>query len=408
MRMPEAMPPPRRIQEALRKTTEALAAELARPGSPTPDWSDFEWQIARAVLATHGVAPLLASRLRWQVPADWRRFLDQQREHTIIRHERIDALLSRIDAHSRAQGLPVVALKGAALHALGLYRRGERPMADLDLLVRPADADRAGSMLAGVGYHESHVTPKHRVFAARGSVVRTPDDVGEHPDNPLMIELHEYVREWLPLHPQDISSRVWPQQSRPGLNAYPRRAALMAHVLLHAAGAVVYRCVRLLHLNDLALLSTSMNEADWNELCGQDPRIQWWALPPLLLTARYYESAVPRPVLERLAAHCPRRLLRATRRQILSDVSLSNLRIEAFPGIEWAQSASERMRYVITRIRPNRATLALREVVRSQSYSSGSSWARLSQGHRILRWLLTRPTRSESMYPVHMVLTRAR
>jgi len=402
------LPPLRRIQSALRKTTEVLALELSRPGSPTPDWSDFEWRIARAVVATHGVSPLLAATLRWQVPADWRAFLEQQRENTILRHGRIAALLTRIDALSQARALPLVALKGAALHRAGLYRAGERPMADLDLLVRPADVGQASAVLGQLGYHQSQITPKHRVFT-RHDPVPTPHDVGEYPDNPLKIELHEHLREWLPLEPQDITCTVWPQRAAPGLNPYPTRAALMAHLLLHAAGALAYRCLRLLHLNDLALVSRSMDETDWQELCGPDRRSHWWALPPLLLTNRYYRAVVPQAVLECLAAQCPKRLLSRCERQVLADVSLSNLRIEAFPGIEWARTQTERLRYIMSRIRPSRETLVLREyVAETQPHSSASSWSRLSQGRRIAKWLLSRPTRSESMYPVQMVLMRAR
>jgi len=408
MRSGAHLPSLGRIQSALRKTTEALAIELALPGSSTPDWSEFEWQIARAVAATHGVSPLLASTLRWRVPADWRAFLEQQRENTIIRHGRIESLLSQIDALSRAQALPLVALKGAALHRAGLYRAGERPMADLDLLVRPADVVQASAVLGKLGYHQSQITPKHRVFT-RHDPVNPPRDVGEHPDNPLKIELHESLREWLPLDPQDITSTVWPHQATPGLNPYPTRAALMAHLLLHASGALAYRCVRLLHLNDIALVSRSMGEADWQQLCGPDRRCAWWALPPLLLTTRYYEAAVPHAVLESLAARCPKWLRSRSQRQVLAQVSLSNLRIEAFPGIEWARTPSEGFRYVMSRIRPSRETLVLRKyVAATQPHCSAGNWSQLSQGRRILKWLLSRPTRSESLYPVQMVLMRAR
>ena len=53
------------LQRALRKTTETLAREVARPGPAVPDWSGFEWHIARAVVAIHGVSPLFAGALRW-------------------------------------------------------------------------------------------------------------------------------------------------------------------------------------------------------------------------------------------------------------------------------------------------------------------------------------------------------
>ena len=137
---PHASPPPAVVQAALFKITETLAGELARPTDSTPDWSDFEWSIAKAVAAMHGVSPLLSTSLRWRGPAGWVNFLEEQRVHTANRHARIGELLRRLDQSTQEEGIAAMALKGAALHALGLYTAGERPMADLDLLVRPRDA----------------------------------------------------------------------------------------------------------------------------------------------------------------------------------------------------------------------------------------------------------------------------
>src|ERR1700730_17010597 len=139
-----AGPPPPAFQGTLCQITETLAGELACPTERAPDWSDFEWKIARAVAAMHGVSPLLSKTSHWQGPADWMTFLEEQRIHTANRHLRIADLLQRIDERGRAQGIAAVALKGAALHAIGLYAIGDRPLADLDLLARPADAERMG------------------------------------------------------------------------------------------------------------------------------------------------------------------------------------------------------------------------------------------------------------------------
>ena len=121
-------PAPRDVAIALRKTTETLARELASPSSATPAWTDFEWRIAEAASAMHGVSALLARGLRWQGPARWQRFLDEQRHQTRVRHERIDAFVQRLDTLARGEGVGMTALKGVALHALGLYRAGERPI----------------------------------------------------------------------------------------------------------------------------------------------------------------------------------------------------------------------------------------------------------------------------------------
>src|ERR1700716_3991427 len=118
------------LEGILRKITEPLAEERGSPMQAAPDWSEFEWIVARAVAAMHGVSPLLSRALRWQGPAGWTGFLEEQRDHTAKRHVRIDDLLLRLDMRAREAGVAAVALKGAALHSFGVYQAGDRPMAD--------------------------------------------------------------------------------------------------------------------------------------------------------------------------------------------------------------------------------------------------------------------------------------
>jgi len=402
------LPTPNALQAALRETTERLAHELAQPSDSAPEWSDFEWRIARAVTAMHGVSPLLSRALRWKGPPDWNEFLVQQKAQTASRHVRIEELLRLIDERARLQGICIVALKGAELHAMGLYVPGERPMADVDLLVRPADKERTTRMLGTLGFQESFSVWKHSVFTPGDPAA--PCSLGEHADNYLKIELHDRIREALPLDTAEVSEWVFPTQPHPGLNPYPSRAALMIHLLLHAAGAMADRSLRLLHLNDLARLSSHMTDGDWDDVLrhSASDRGHRWALPPLHLTARYFGRAVPTRVLTALTAGCPRLLRVILPRRTLSDVSLSRLRIEAFPGIELSRSASEMARYVVSRVRPSGDSLALREhLTRTQVAASGSQWHHLSQGRRVLRWVISRPPRAYTMLAVRMALGHA-
>jgi len=60
-------------------------------------------------------------------------------------------LLERIAARFNKAGVPLMALKGAALN-LTLYDRPDaRPMADLDLMIRPEDVDQAFALLEELG-----------------------------------------------------------------------------------------------------------------------------------------------------------------------------------------------------------------------------------------------------------------
>ena len=62
------LPPLRIVRHGLRRSTEALAAELARPGGATPAWSELEWRLATAVAVAHGVSPLLCGCCAWENP----------------------------------------------------------------------------------------------------------------------------------------------------------------------------------------------------------------------------------------------------------------------------------------------------------------------------------------------------
>jgi hypothetical protein len=397
------------IHAALRSTTETLAHELARPSLIAPDWSEGEWLVARATASIHGVSALLAERLIWKGPAGWRQFLTDQRVHTTKRCERIEELLEDVRSRARTKGIALVALKGAALHAAGCYLRGERPMADIDLL-SSADQERgAGRLLEELGFQEWYATWKHRVFKPRDS--NAPATLGEHAESPIYIELHTRVVEILPRRPVDITGLMFAQRLDAGLNEYPSRSALLLHVLLHASGAMIFRGVRMIHLQDVARVCERMTDADWQRFfrdgeATADPTL-WWTYPLLALSHRYY-LCVPQAVLARTGADCHWLLNRLSRRRTLSDVSLSYLWISAFPGIEWARSVREMLAHGAARVRPSQETRQLRELYATvQPRVSGGSWAQLSQGRRLLRWLTARQARNESIVPVRAALACA-
>ena len=406
-----ALPPLPRIELALRQATELFAAELQNPSSRPPRWSDFEWRMAHAAAVLHGVAPLLAGVLRWHGPDAWERFIGQQRRHTAVRQQRITALLARIDHEARRAGIAVVPLKGAALHRLGLYTGGERPMADVDLLVAESDSARMGQLLQSLNYLDTSVSWKHRVFEPRElaiAVVRkAAASFGEFADRSIKIELHSRIAERLPLNTVDVSDLVFPPAPHPGLNCYPSIMALFTHMLLHAAGSMVIRTLRLLQLHDLALLGARLRDDDWQQLlaCRVDHRALWWALPPLELVARYYPQAVPAAVIAALRARCPRTLRELARRQTISQVSFSTLSMAAFPGVAWSPSVSGKLRYILSRVIPARELQETALAVKTADAAPvHGNWSQLPHRRRVLKWVLQHPPRPQPMHAVRCAL----
>ena len=407
-------PPPHTIRAALGLATERFAAELAQPQSYAPSWSDFEWRMARAAAVLHGVTPLLSGTLRWSGPPHWQEFMRRQREHTGLRQRRIAAVLQNMDDGARAQGLAVVALKGAALHALGVYTAGQRPMADIDLLVQEADVERMAQLLASLGYAQTAATWKHRMYephvvaptrgGPKGSAAAFP--LGEHEDYPIKVDLHTRIAERLPLQEVSITGHVLTRRAQPGLNDYASTVGLLLHLLLHAAGNMIGHALRLIHLHDIGLLAARMKPGEWASLLDTlgEPQGLWWALPPLELVNRYQPGLVPGNVLSALQSSCPRVLRRLSRRRTLTQWSYSALYVPAFPGLPWCRSLREYQRYVAQRLVPGPEQLASRGIVAAEQWAAHSSWSHMPQGRRMVRWLFTHPPRQAAMYVARAAL----
>jgi len=399
-----SQPPLKALERVMRETTERLAFECARPSTQAPHWSDFHWRIARAVTALHGVASLLSKRLRWQGPRAWCEFLEAQWHHTFNRHQGLTGLIAKVDSAARAADIGLVALKGVALHELAIYAPGERPMADLDLLVKERELAASSAMLATLGYLPSYSTRKEHVFSPPGPS-RTAK-LGEHAANALKIELHTRIAERLPLRESDITDLLLPERLEGGLHGYGSVEALMTHLLLHAAGDMRARSLRLIQLNDIAALAPRLGMDQWARVLGAERAARaWWAFPPLALTARYYPDLIAPEVLAGARAVCPRVLRSICQRQRLSDVSFSYLWVQFSPGIEWSRSLSEALEYAHSRIFPTAAVRAeIRQCENTQLWARDTAWSRLSRPRRVARWLVSRCPRDATMLPVRAAL----
>jgi hypothetical protein len=399
-----ALPPFPVVESALRTTTERLVREIAEPRQHAPAWKPFEWSIAKAVCALHGISAVLANRLRWQGPDDWQAFLNGQREQGLACHERAGRILAALDARATRAGLSYVALKGSALREYAIHRPGERPMGDIDMLVLPADMSLATRVILELGYERAYTSVRHEVFTP---IVRElPHPFAEHLRNPLRIELHQRVSEKLPIRAIDITSQIQPADPRPGANPYPDLAALFRHLLLHAAGNMRAHAMRFMQLYDCAQVARLMSAPQWEELLGREPlRESWWIYPPLLLAERYVPNSVPGEVQRAFASVCPRWLRRRFERHEVYDVSWSNLRIAALPGIEWSRTPADVLGLLKSRLMPQRAAFEdLTASVITQPAVQNTGWYGLSQTERILRWALARAPRVQTLCCVRAAL----
>jgi len=175
----------------------ALLLALVRGEAP-PEGSDAAWAQALRLAERHGIAPLLHERSLERAPADESALRDFSQAHglpdlsrddhapgelpeparALLRAARISELgleSKREQALRRAlealadgpEPLPVLLIKGAA-SARTLYASPElRPRGDLDLLVAPAQRERALGRLFARGYAQHETT--------RGTAEDDPD-----------------------------------------------------------------------------------------------------------------------------------------------------------------------------------------------------------------------------------------
>jgi hypothetical protein len=213
-------------------------------------------------------------------------------------------------------------LKGSILAATVYEQPGLRPMADLDLLVRPEDFERGATLLGRLGYEREVAHWKHTEFS-RPENRQVVSTTSEHPDNPRKLELHPYCRESFGGPTVDLTHLMW-QEATPGellgeKAILPHPAALGLHLLVHATYHLWQGKGRLLHLVDLVELlrqsqvgPPSTNGNDPLALLAQvDAR---YTYPSLALLQRYF----PGVLAEALLAEQQQRVTSAFRQWVAS------------------------------------------------------------------------------------------
>jgi hypothetical protein len=402
------LPPFPVIAAALSATTERLVREVVAPRETPPDWNDFEWAVARAVCTLQGIAGLLARRLRWVGPPHFREYLERQRAQLLDRDSQVAELLSNLDAVLGRAGIAFVPLKGSALRALRLHQSGDRPQGDVDLLLEARDLAGCGALLQTLGYESRYSIRRHEVYARPAP--EEADYFARYSDNPLKIELHTRISETLPIERVDITDSIRPVGAAPGANSYANSAALLRHVSLHAAGSLRANAMRFIQIYDIALLASRMTPGDWREFSEVTAHQQdWWLFPPFALAARYVPGSVPEQVLADLRSICPRRLRDRYERVTIYEVSWSNLRIEALPGLEWSRRPGDALQLARNRLWPTR--LALDELAATlvvQPALMQVRWYGVSHFERLARWLFTRPPRVQTLTSVRAALASGR
>lgn len=279
-------------------------------------WGPSQWSIFQRVVPMHGLAPHFArtlppSTLAGVVPIYVFEWLAEQDELNRRRIERMHGELAAILGAAASAGIEVMPLKGALLTTMDRPNASSRPMADLDLLVHPADRAAIRAVIEGLGYRhapEANPRPTHDVFLDPGGG-RVALFEGEHPDNPRRVEVHVEVKRhlWGWVDDDDLTPALWANArsgevlGRPA--AIPRTEALFAHLAIHASSDLLVgrgRLVQWLDLGSMAPLAGDLRTMP-------HPRL---AFPALRLAARALPDAMAGLDVAALATQAPDRLAR--------------------------------------------------------------------------------------------------
>jgi hypothetical protein len=206
------------------------------------------------------------------------------------------AELKAILALFSRQQLPVMPLKGSILSAAYYVEAALRPIADLDLLIRPEDFSTAAQLLGQLGYEQEVVHWKHTEFS-RPDNRQVVSTTGEHPDNPRKLEIHLHCRETFGGPTLELTGLMW-RSAMPGsllgeAVLLPQPDALWLHLLVHATYHMWQGQGRLLHLVDLALLTPYLQDP-LSLLNSVEARFTY---PSLVLLKKYFPAALDNSLL---------------------------------------------------------------------------------------------------------------
>ena len=243
-----------------------------------PSGSVEFWNALAYEAEHHGVTPLIEPMIAalphhaTEAMEDLRlAFVALARRHRRAAEARelcIDQLLLAFSA----AGIPVILLKGAALAHLVYFSPAVRPMADIDVLIDPADKEPAIAIAGSLGYSFAPQHASHFAGAMHHLPVATTETFGFR----IALEIHVDT-----MSPNQACSLTFAnlaaktQRVRRGLG--PDGMALghtdmLRHLARHAFEPA--RRVRLIHLYDLRIYQTVFcDEINWQELADRFPGV---------------------------------------------------------------------------------------------------------------------------------------
>ncbi len=328
-------------------------------GGEFPTAGSREWSFLAETAGREGLAGLLlesAARHRMEPPLPARLRLQEQATQVASGTSHRLRSFAAIARGFADEGMPLLLLKGAALHLTLYSSPGLRPMSDVDCMVPLERSADACALLDRLGCRRGPEPVRPGFFPTFHNELEyfTP-----HPDHPVRLDVH--ARPFRPLrYAQLLPSRAfWEEATARELYGarvlVPGPADMLIHLVVHAA---IHGANRLLWLYDIyRFAAENSDELDWHSLMARART--WGLIHPLRVglhrTERVFGSFLPADVRATLnQAHAGLRdrlaLWHAPRDEAhpLSHVAVNVLSIRGW---------RPRLRYLAAVLRPAREHL---------------------------------------------------
>lgn len=340
---------------------EQLAGWLTSQGpqSANRPKDDRQWRALADAICRAGLAGIVLEQARRRGDRLCPEFTAPlQRDATIVAAHNLNAKVELervVEALDRA-GVEVMLLKGAALEAI-LYERPDlRPMSDVDLLVRPADASAACAALEACDCRRGQNLIRDDFFPSYHYEL----EFITRSIKPVRIDLH--ARPFRPLRiarimPDDaLRHGAKPVEVGKTTAVIPRLEFMLIHLAAHAA---FHGCSRLIWLYDIKrFVDRFGSKMDWSMVI--ESARAWGLLWPVRVAIdrveEHFGAILPRDVRARLSAHRPGWVDRLMVRRAASDAT-SPIAHVAF-NVLFSKGIGFRLGYLWSLAVPSRKHLA--------------------------------------------------
>jgi hypothetical protein len=231
----------------------------------------LDWVRLLQLASRHGVLPLLYRSLHTIgptiVPQDGLTALRHHYQANAQRNLLLAGTLLKLLRLLEAHGIAALPYKGPVLAALAYGNVALRQFVDLDLLVRPQDADRAKALLWAQGYRWPDGRPPTRF----PRLLKVYELVS--PDGHVLVELHWALTSatfFFPLDPAPLWTRL---ETVPLLGAPVRSLAPEDLLLILCVHGAKHHWSRLGWIGDVAAVLQAAPQLDWGHCLAQANRL---------------------------------------------------------------------------------------------------------------------------------------